>query len=79
VQTLHEAPPLPQADFCVPGLHIPFVAQQPVGHDSASQTHAPETQRRPDPQSLPLPQWQTPLLEQLSAVVGSQVTQVPPP
>ncbi len=70
---------MPQACFWVPGLHMPLLAQHPVGHDSASQTHDPETHRWPDPQAFVPPQRQAPVAEQPSAVVESQATHVPPP
>jgi len=42
--------------------------QQPVGHDAASQTHAPPMQACPAPHDGPDPHMQTPVL-QLSAFV----------
>jgi hypothetical protein len=39
----HAAPPAPQAGPVSPVVHV-APAQQPLAHDVASQTHAPETQ-----------------------------------
>ena len=50
-----------------------------MGHEVGSHTHAPATHRRPASHAVPAPHWQVPVAEQLSAVAGSQVTQVPPP
>jgi len=35
-------------------------AQQPPGHETASQTQAPETHRCPAPQAAPDPHWHAP-------------------
>jgi hypothetical protein len=58
VQSTHAWPIVPQVvGACV--VHT-FPAQQPVGHDVASQTHAPLTHRWPDAHIGPVPQWQLP-------------------
>jgi len=49
-----EAPPKPQATSLFPGAHVVPV-QQPAGHESASQTQAPPTQREPAPHGGPWP------------------------
>jgi len=49
--------------------------QQPLGHEVASQVHAPATQRWPSPHGAPLPHWHEPAGEQLSALAGSHATQ----
>jgi hypothetical protein len=65
----------------VPGLQE-FWAQQPVGHVVASQTQSPPTQVSPVPQGFVLPHRQLPanrpVAGQLSALVGLQITQLPP-
>lgn len=53
-------------------------AQQPVGHEVASQTHAPPTQRWPALHAAPPPQLQSPALEQASASVVSQLEHAEP-
>lgn len=63
----------------VPGRHAVLPWQHPVGHEVGSHTQAPARQRRPVSQAGPAPHWQVPVAEQLLAVAGSQVTQVPPP
>jgi hypothetical protein len=73
------APAVPQASSAVPGRQARFPWQQPVEHEVASHTQTPATQRRPASHAAPAPHWQVPAAEQLSAVVGSQLTQVPPP
>jgi len=53
-QVAHSAPPVPHALDALPGWQVVPV-QQPL-HDSASQTHAPETQCCPAPHAAPVPQ-----------------------
>ena len=72
----HAAPPIAQA-LTVGGVQAPF-AQQPPGHDCALQVQAPPMQTVPAPQARPVPQRQSPAVEQLFARVGSQVTQADP-
>jgi hypothetical protein len=72
------APPRPQAPSSG-SLQAPF-AQQPVGHEVASQTHAPPgAQRFPAPHAGCPPQVQTPASEQPSARDGSHATHAAPP
>jgi hypothetical protein len=52
-----------------------FPAQQPPGHELASQTHAPPTQRWPPWQGVPPPQRQAPVDEQVSALSAAHATQ----
>jgi hypothetical protein len=40
----HIAPAVPQRALVVPTRHTPVSSQQPVGHETASQVHAPCTQ-----------------------------------
>jgi hypothetical protein len=48
----------------VPAWQTPLASQQPLGQLVASQTHAPETQRVPEPQMVPaVPQAQAPLTQ----------------
>ena len=54
-------------------------AQQPLGHEVASQTQLPPRHRWPAPQAGPAPQAHEPAAVQLSAVDGLQVVQAPPP
>lgn len=65
------------AHACPAGAHAPTAngvqvlpAQQPRGHDVASQTQAPATQRWPSPHAGPEPQAQTPAPEHPSAFAG---------
>jgi hypothetical protein len=53
-------------------------AQQPVGHDVASQTQLPPRQRWPVPHAGPAPQAHAPAAVQLSATAGLQVVHAPP-
>jgi hypothetical protein len=71
-------PPVPHMPFVVPARHIPLGPQQPLGHDTASQTQAPLTQCLPLAQAAPAPHWQVPAAEQALAVTASQATQLPP-
>jgi hypothetical protein len=76
-QAMHVEPPLPQTCLVVPGLQaVPSLGQQPV-QVTGSHTQAPPTQRLPPLQALFLPHLQAPFVVQLSAVSGSQATQVP--
>jgi hypothetical protein len=68
-QSWQAPPPLPQLVSAVPGRQAP-PAQQPFGHEVASHTHAPPTQRWPAPHAAPVaPQAHTPLARQRSAVM----------
>ncbi len=53
-------------------------AQQPVGHDTPSQTQVPFRQRCPAKHAATVPQLQTPADEQLSVSSTSQATHVAP-
>ena len=53
--------------------------QQPLGQDTPSQVHLPDTQRWPPAQAGPVPQAQVPVVAQASARVGSQAAQADPP
>jgi hypothetical protein len=53
-------------------------SQQPFGHDVASHAQTPATQCSPALHGPPVPQWQTPVDEQLSEATASQLTQVDP-
>lgn len=85
-QLLPEGAQLPQAAPPVPHT-LPFCPkygmqtlplQQPLGQLVASHTQLPPEQRCPAAQALPPPQVQLPLVH-ASAVVASQVVQLPPP
>jgi hypothetical protein len=78
MQLLHVAPPVPQLPFMVPGWQIPPELQQPFGHDVASHTQLPPTQRRPLAHAGVVPHRQAPFVEQPSAVTVLHATQVPP-
>ena len=52
-QVTHAAPPMPHAD--VDGVMHVEPAQQPLGHDVASQTQVPATHRWPAPHAAPEP------------------------
>ena len=54
LQFTHVAPPVPQAFFAVPSMHI-LPMQQPFGQDVASQTQLPLRQRLPVPQAAVVP------------------------
>jgi hypothetical protein len=69
---------VPHIPVEVPARHIPFEAQQPLGHETPSQTQAPLTQCLPLSQAAPAPQRQAPPAAQVSAVTASQATQLPP-
>jgi hypothetical protein len=70
------APAFPQV--ATPRLAQVAPAQQPLGHEVASQMQRPPTQRWPPAQALPAPQEQTPAALQPSALVTSHATQAPP-
>jgi len=70
------APPLPHIVSLVPVSQV-LPEQQPV-HDVESHAHAPPAQCWPAAQGAPLPHWQAPLAEQMSAVSGLQVRQTVP-
>ncbi len=72
-QVLPETPQLPTAAV----LHV-VPLQQPSRHESASQMHAPPTQRWPAAQAAPAPHEQAPADEQPSATAGSQVMHAMP-
>jgi hypothetical protein len=77
VQAVHAAPGLPQVES-VRLVQTPPL-QQPEEHDVESQTQPLPPQRCPALHSGPVPQRQSPLLEQALASVGLQVEQVSPP
>jgi hypothetical protein len=78
-QSWQAAPPLPQLVATVPGRQV-LLAQQPLGHEVRSQTHAPPTQRCPAPHGAPpAPHWQAPVVEQRSALLAAHARQVAPP
>lgn len=62
------APPVPHFATVGTVVQLPC-AQQPVGHEVASQTHAPPTQRVPEPHAGPAPHAHLPAA-QLSAMAG---------
>jgi len=69
-------PPLPHIPVEFPGKHeVP--AQQPE-HESGSHTHEPMSQRWPDPHGGLVPHWQSPAVEQLSALLASHALQASP-
>ena len=69
-------PPTPQLSS-VGALQV-VPAQQPLGQEKASHTHAPDTQRCPVAQAAPAPQAHLPAAVQLSAAKVSQETQAAP-
>jgi hypothetical protein len=75
----HAAPSLPHTASVVAGVVQVVPAQQPPGHDAASQTQAPPEHSWPAAQAGPLPHEQSPAAEQLSAVPAEQATQPSPP
>jgi hypothetical protein len=76
-QLWHDVPPLPQAPTLSPDWQVPD-AQHPVGHDTPSHTQAPLKHRWPAEHAAPIPQPQTPEVEQLSVSSGSHAPQVAP-
>jgi hypothetical protein len=77
LQAVQAPPHAPQRASVAETQLVP--SQQPLGHEVASQTQAPATQRRPAPQTGPLPHAQLPDGAQRSAVSASQPTQATPP
>jgi len=78
VQVMHAAPARPQALVLEGDRHWFPPLQQPLGHDVASQTHAPPTHRWPESQKVPrLPQLQSPL-RHVSASAGLHDVQAIP-
>lgn len=75
-QRTQALPPMPQLPTA--RSRQTFPTQQPSGHDVASQTQAPPTQRWPAVQAAPAPQTQTPPAVQLSATVELQGRQTLP-
>ena len=77
-QAMHASPPEPHRSR--EGIRqTSSASQQPVGHDVASHTHAPMSQRWPAEHAAIEPHWHVPAEEQLLETVASQATQVPPP
>lgn len=70
------APPVPHSALAVPALQT-FPAQQPVGHEVASQTHTPAEQAWPAAQGGPEPQAQAPLVQRSD--FASHAEHVAPP
>jgi hypothetical protein len=60
-------------------VHVVPPAQHPVGHDAASQTHAPPTHACPAAHGAPLPHRHSPMAEHPSAFVASHATHASPP
>lgn len=77
LQLTHDAPSAPHAANERVSQALPL--QQPLGHDVASQTQAPDTQRWPGPHARLVPHWQAPRIEQPSALVESQIVHCAPP
>ncbi len=75
---LHAAPPTPHAVGSVPAEQM-APSQHPVGHDVASQTHAPPEHRCPAPHAALLPHVHAPAALHESLVVWSHVEQVHSP
>src|SRR5256885_748431 len=73
---VHAPPAVPQA--AAEGVVHVLPAQQPVGHDVPSQTHAPPRQCCPALQGGPVPHLQLPPV-QLSAVTALQAVHAAPP
>ena len=69
---------MPHIPLAVPGRQTLPLPQHPFGHEVASHLHAPLKQCWPAGQGGALPHRQAPPVEQLSAPIGSQGTQVPP-
>lgn len=71
-QVPHIAPPVPHcpSPWLAYGMHCPDRLQHPFGHEVASQTQLPVTQRRPAPHAAehitpPTPQWVSSLVTQV--------------
>jgi hypothetical protein len=75
-QSWQAAPPLPQLAFMPPERQV-APAQQPLAHETRSQTQAPPTQRWPVTQGLSTPHLHTPVDRHRSAV-SPQARQAPP-
>lgn len=71
-------PSCPQAVSWFPGLQLAPM-QQPLGHEPAVHRHCPLWQTCPLMHCAVAPQRQVPLVEQVSAHAGLQLTQGPPP
>ena len=69
------APSTPQV--VIDGVWHALPVQQPLVHEIASQTHAPETQRWPAPHIAPAPHVHAPAVQR-SARVGSQLVHALP-
>ena len=77
-QVVHAPPPVPQLP--TPAVRQLVPEQQPLAHDTPSQTQAPLTQCWPAAHGAPpLPHTQAPFGEQWSDRTGSQGLQAPPP
>ena len=63
---VHVPPAVPQL-ATARDIHRPLAEQQPFGHESASQTQKPPTQRAPDAHAGPFPQAQVPSVAHLFA------------
>jgi hypothetical protein len=75
-QAWHAPPLVPQAAL-LGVVQVPLASQQPVGHEVASQTHAPPTQRLPAAHGALVPHRQAPPT-QASALVASQAAHAAP-
>lgn len=73
----HVLPSVPHVDD--DGDTHASLAQHPVGHDCALQTHCPRMQTCPEMHGCPVPQLQLPDCEQLSALVRLQPEHASPP
>ena len=73
----HVVPPMPHV-ATAGTWQAPSLPQQPFGQDAVVHTQAPARQALPAPHCAPVPQRQSPALEQLSAIDGSQLTQAVP-
>ncbi len=71
------APPAPHAAVEFPGRQV-LPEQQPLGHDVASHTQVPLTQRWPAPHGLFVPHWHSPAAVQVFAREASHAAQVDP-
>ena len=78
VQVTPFTPHAPVTGVVHVGPWVPGV-QHPLGHDAASQTHAPPTHSCPATQGEPVPHWQTPIAEHPSVFLASQTTHASPP
>ncbi len=71
--TSHAAPPIPQLPKSSPPMQMLF-EQQPSGQDVLSHTQAPPTQRCPSMHGPFAPHWHAPVVEHVSARIGSHAT-----